>query len=58
MQQRLLTVPETAERFRASRRTVTTLIATGELKSIRIGRLRRVPEAEVERFISARLGAK
>ena len=57
MEQLLLTVTETAEAMRVSKRTAATLVSTGQLMSIRIGRLRRVPAAQVEAYINRGLVA-
>lgn len=46
----LVTVEEAAEALRVGRTTVFHLIRTGELDSVRIGRLRRVPLDELRRF--------
>ncbi len=48
---RLLTISETAETFQVNDRTVRRWIKKGELKVIRLGRLRRVEPREVERRI-------
>jgi excisionase family DNA binding protein len=53
---RLLTVPEVAERVRVSEATVREWLRSGRLKGTRPGGTRlgwRIPEAEVERFLSA-----
>ena len=55
MAETLLKVPEVAERLRLSRSLVYELIARNELRAIRIGRSRRVPESEVERFVAIRM---
>lgn len=51
----LLKVPEVAERLRLSRSLTYELIQRNELRAIRIGRARRVPESEVDRFIAIRM---
>lgn len=51
----LLTVLEAAERLRCGERTIWTLIQNGELRSLKIGRHRMVPEAEIDRFVAVRL---
>lgn len=47
----LLTIPETVARVRAGRSTVYLLIASGELESVKIGRLRRVPVDAVDDYL-------
>lgn len=45
----LLTVPEVAKRLRVADVTIWRLIATGELRSVKVGRLRRIaPEAVID----------
>ncbi|WP_329273822.1 helix-turn-helix domain-containing protein [Streptomyces sp. NBC_01451] len=50
----LLTVEEAARRLRIGRTTCFALIRTGELESIDIGRLRRVPADAVPEFVTRR----
>jgi excisionase family DNA binding protein len=50
----LLTVEEAAEQLRIGRTTAWRLVRTGELESVRIGTLRRVPSSAVAEF-AARL---
>jgi excisionase family DNA binding protein len=52
--QLLLTVEEAAEVLRLGRTTVYNLIRAGDLDSVRIGRLRRVPLEELRRFTRER----
>jgi excisionase family DNA binding protein len=52
MSDTLLTVKETAARLALGRSTVYELIARRELKTIKIGRARRVPESAVEEWIA------
>ncbi|MBX5493276.1 MAG: helix-turn-helix domain-containing protein [Chloroflexi bacterium] len=40
-----------------SRRTICTLLARGELRSVRIGRARLIPRAELERLLNNPPGA-
>lgn len=54
-EQILLTVNDVCERFHLTRPTVYTLINTGELSSIKIGRARRIPARALEEFIARRL---
>lgn len=46
------TIPETADALSISARSVWRLIAAGELKSIRIGRARRVCAASLSQFVA------
>ncbi|OLF04713.1 hypothetical protein BLA60_39520 [Actinophytocola xinjiangensis] len=46
----MLTVEEAAERLRIGRTTAWNLVKSGELRSVSIGRLRRVPAAEVQSY--------
>lgn len=46
------TVEEVAKNCRLSRSRVYALIASGELRSIKIGRLRRIPASAVEEFVA------
>ena len=49
----LLTVEEAAERLSVGRTTAFNLVASGELASVKVGRLRRVPAQAVERYIDS-----
>lgn len=49
----VFTVPEAAERLRVSPRTVRRLIASGELRPVRIGRRTVLTERELEAFLAA-----
>ena len=51
----LLTVPEVASALGVGRNVVYELVVTGQLASIKIGRLRRVPVGALETFINAQL---
>jgi excisionase family DNA binding protein len=51
----LLTVNEAAARLAVGRTTLYELIASHELRTIKIGRARRVPESAVEEWIVRRL---
>ena len=53
----LLTVEEAADRLNVGRTSVFALIKSGRLVSVRIGRSRRIPAAELEAF-TARLVAE
>lgn len=48
----LYTVPEVMEALSLSRATVYTLIRSGELVSIKVGRSRRIPEIALNRYIA------
>jgi len=50
----LLTVRQVAAYLSVSERTVRRLIATGQLRCIRIGRLTRIDPGDVSRWLSAR----
>ena len=52
---KLLTINEVATALGMGRSIVYTLVATGEITSIKIGRLRRIPIAAVDEFIAKRL---
>lgn len=49
----LLTVEEVAERLKVHKRTVYRRIKEGSLKAVKLGRLWRVPEDALDRFISS-----
>ena len=49
----LLDVPAVAHRLDVSEKTVRRLIARGELRAYRVGRLLRVSEEELGRFLAA-----
>ena len=51
----LLTVPEAARKLRVCRQTVYELMARGELRSVRIGRARRIPVAELKGWVERAL---
>jgi excisionase family DNA binding protein len=50
-QPRLLAVKDVCARLQMSRSKVYELLASGALKSMKVGRLTRVPAAELDRFI-------
>jgi excisionase family DNA binding protein len=56
-EQVLLTVEEAAERLRVGRTTAWSLVKNGELQSVQIGRLRRVPSSAVDNY-AAQLAAE
>lgn len=47
----LLTIPETAARLRLGQRTIERWLATGEIRSVRLGRRRLIPQEEVDRLL-------
>ena len=51
----LLTVPEVARRLGLGRSMVYTLVASDQIKSIKIGRARRIPAIALSEFIAMRL---
>ena len=51
----VLSVREAAEVLRISRQSLYVVLNNGELKSIKVGKRRLVPVAELERFVSAKL---
>lgn len=54
---RLLTPEQAAQILGCGRSYMFHMIASGEVRSIKVGRLRRIPIAEVERYIARRLSA-
>lgn len=58
MSQDLYRPEATAERLDISRAQVYNLIKSGELRSIKIGRARRIPAAAIDEFIQARMPAQ
>jgi excisionase family DNA binding protein len=50
---RLLSPQEFAQRLSVSRWTVYAMLRDGRIQSVKIGRLVRIPESEVERLIEA-----
>jgi excisionase family DNA binding protein len=52
METRLLKVPEVAARLNLSRSLTYELVQRGDIRAVRIGRARRVPESEVARFVA------
>jgi len=51
----LLTVSETADRLHVSKPTVYVLINSGQLRSIKVGRIRRIPCKALEDYIDTAL---
>ena len=54
--QLLVTPEEAARRLSVGRTTVYELMSTGELKSVNIGRCRRVPVSSLTLFVSSLIG--
>jgi excisionase family DNA binding protein len=52
----LLTVEEAAKRLRLSRTLVYRLISSGQLESVKVGRLRRVPAECLPEYVAALRG--
>lgn len=48
---RLLTVEQFAERVNMGRTTAYAKVAAGEVESVKIGKLRRIPAEEVDRYV-------
>jgi excisionase family DNA binding protein len=55
--ERLLKVPQVADRLGLGVASVWLLVSSGELPSLTIGRSRRVPESAVDQYIKDRLAA-
>jgi excisionase family DNA binding protein len=53
VQKVLYTVEETAELFSVGRCKIYELVGSGELYSVKLGKLRRIPAAAIERYIAA-----
>lgn len=53
----LLTVEQVADLLQVSRDKVYYLLRTGQLRSVKIGKLRRISRAWIAEFLTARLGA-
>ena len=54
---RLMTVVEAADYLAISRGSVYNLMRSGAITSVHIGRARRIPYAEVDRFVRSTLSA-
>ncbi len=48
----LLTVEQAAERLSLGRTTTYALVRSGELRSVRIGRLRRIPADSIDEYVN------
>lgn len=49
----LLKIPDVMERLSVGQTKVYELMSSGELRSVKVGRARRVPSDELERFMAA-----
>ncbi len=58
MEERLLTAGQVAERLQLSKAMIWKLLSTGEIRSLKIGHSRRVPESAVAEFIRAGVAAE
>lgn len=54
----LLTVEQAAETIGIGRTTTFALVKSGELKSVKVGRLRRIPLAEVNAYTARLMAAQ
>lgn len=54
----LITVPEAMKRLCVSRTTITKLIGSGALPSLRIGAARRIPVSAIDAYIESLLAAE
>ena len=52
METLLLKIPEVMERLAVGQTKVYELMSSGELRSVKVGRSRRVPSGEVKRFVA------
>lgn len=52
----LYKIEEAAEYLRCGRSTVYVLLDTGSIDSFKIGRLRRIPRSELERYVASQMG--
>ena len=52
---KMLTVQEIAQRLRVEHKTVRSLIKSGKLKAVRLGRSLRIREADYEQFLEEKL---
>jgi len=52
----LLTLDQVADQLQVSRRTVERLVAAGRIRIVRVGRLIRVTERELEAYVAAQRG--
>ena len=54
----LYTIDQSARRLNIGRTAIERLVSDGELKAVRIGRVRRISRTELERFIAHYTDAK
>ncbi len=54
----LLTVEEAADVLRIGRTSMFALVKDGTIRSVRIGRLRRIPSESIVQFVNDRLGVQ
>lgn len=54
----LYKIEEAAEYLRCGRSTVYLLMDTGAIDSFKIGRLRRIPRSELERYVATQMGGR
>jgi excisionase family DNA binding protein len=52
MENVLLKIPEVMERLAVGQTKVYELMSTGELRSVKVGRSRRIPSDDLDRFIA------
>jgi excisionase family DNA binding protein len=52
MEKVLLKIPEVMERLAVGQTKVYELMSTGELRSVKVGRSRRIPSDDLDRFIA------
>lgn len=57
MSEALLTVDQAAKQLTISRATAYKMVDTGEILTIKIGRLRRVPQSSIDQFIAGKISA-
>ncbi|MCU1356328.1 MAG: helix-turn-helix protein [Acidimicrobiales bacterium] len=51
----LLTIPQAATALQVGRCTMQELVLTGEVRSLKIGRLRRIPAVALDEYVAGRL---
>ena len=51
MNERLNTIPQTCDRLQCGRSTIYALIKDGQLRPIKLGKLTRIPDSEIDRYI-------
>ncbi len=55
MAENLLTIEQAAARMKCGRTRMFERVASGEIESVKIGRLRRIPESALDRWIARML---